>query len=409
MAASRGAPPILDFSPFYGDDATAKANLVEQVRQCCLYNGFFQITGHRVPAELQRKVLECSKRFFNLPLEQKDKINKGPSLRPPHHYSLNISIYPTPPPPAQPILTPPTPDKTTWNRGYELLRSQMLEPNTSPELKEGLYIGEDLPTSHPYFINKKLNSGPNQWPEDIADLAEFKQTSMDYYHAVFEQAKDILRVLALTLGLDEGFFDSFTEGAVATMRFLHYPPQPADGEETLNRGIGAHTDFGAVTLLLQDEVDGLQVLDKGSGEWVDVGLLFFLFKPPFYLLYFPPSPLSYQKKQVPPTPSAYVVNLGNLFMRWSNDKYISNIHRVINKSGRERYSIPFFFSGNPDYVCECLPNCLDLEEGTKEAEGGKYAPASVEELISKSYKESYGRAEVFKKEAAGVGVGVAAA
>ncbi|KAK2806566.1 hypothetical protein FQN51_006532 [Onygenales sp. PD_10] len=343
MAASRGAPPILDFSPFYGDDATAKANLVEQVRQCCLYNGFFQITGHRVPAELQKKVLECSKRFFNLSLEQKDKINK---------------------------------DKTTWNRGYELLRSQMLEPGTSPELKEGLYIGEDLPTSHPYFLNKKLNSGPNQWPEDIADLAEFKQTSMDYYHAVFEQAKDILRVLALTLGLKEGFFDSFTEGAVATMRFLHYPPQPADGEETLSRGIGAHTDFGAVTLLLQDEVDGLQVLDKGSGEWVDVT----------------------------PTPSAYVVNLGNLFMRWSNDKYKSNIHRVINKSGRERYSIPFFFSGNPDYVCECLPNCLEEDKKV-----GKYAPASVEELISKSYKESYGRAEVFKKEAAGVGVGVAVA
>ncbi|OOF93958.1 hypothetical protein ASPCADRAFT_516918 [Aspergillus carbonarius ITEM 5010] len=325
------APPILDFSSFYGGDSAAKAQLVEAVRNSCLYNGFFQITGHRVPLELQRRVMQCAQRFFELPLEEKLKIDKN---------------------------------HNTFNRGYELLRSQMLEVGTSPELKEGLYIGQEIPEDHPYYLQKKLNSGPNQWPPTVADKEEFQRTSMEYYNAVFDLAKDVLALLALTLEVNEDYFDPLTEGAVATMRMLHYPAQPKDADEKLNRGIGAHTDFGCITLLLQDEVDGLQVLDAPTGEWLDVQ----------------------------PVPGAYVVNLGNLFMRMANDRYKSNIHRVINKSGRERYSIPFFFSGNPDYLCECLPNCR------AEGEAPKYPPITVEDMVTASYKESYGRAEQYKRE-----------
>ncbi|PWY69071.1 Clavaminate synthase-like protein [Aspergillus heteromorphus CBS 117.55] len=325
------APPILDFSPFYGGDSAAKARLVETIRNSCLYNGFFQITGHRVPLELQRRVMGCARRFFDQPLEEKMKIDKN----------LN-----------------------SFNRGYELLRSQMLEVGTGPELKEGLYIGQEIPEDHPYYLQKKLNSGPNQWPPNVEDKEEFQRTSMEYYNAVFDLAKDVLALLALTLHVGEDYFDPLTNGAVATMRMLHYPAQPKDGDDKLNRGIGAHTDFGCITLLLQDEVDGLQVLDVPSGEWLDVQ----------------------------PVPGAYVVNLGNLFMRMANDRYKSNIHRVINKSGRERYSIPFFFSGNPDYLCECLPNCRAADEAPK------YPPITVEEMVTASYKESYGRAEKYKRE-----------
>tara|TARA_R110002060_G_scaffold19879_1_gene27119 strand:+ start:192 stop:662 length:471 start_codon:yes stop_codon:yes gene_type:complete len=146
----------------------------------------------------------------------------------------------------------------------------MLEEGTSPELKEGYYIGEDLPTTHPYFLQKKLNSGPNMWPESMEGVGDFKQTTMEYYQETCKLAKDILKVLALSLELPETYFDEFTSGAVATMRLLHYPPQPADSDEKLSRGIGAHTDFGAVTLLLQEEVDGLQVWDKDTLTWLDV-------------------------------------------------------------------------------------------------------------------------------------------
>ncbi|KAL6240666.1 hypothetical protein RBB50_012376 [Rhinocladiella similis] len=324
------APPILDFSPFYSNDEEAKAKLIAQVRKCCLHNGFFQIVGHNVPSDLQEGVLKCVKEFFSMPQADKELVLK---------------------------------EKNTWNRGYEKIGSQILEAGTAPDLKEGFYIGEEIPTDHPYFIHKRLNSGPNFWPETMENVGDFKSTCMSYYNAMHALARDVLAVIAQTLDLDPRYFKDFTTDAVATLRFLHYPPQPPDSDEKISRGIGAHTDFGSVTLLMQDEVDGLQVYEKSTNEWLDVV----------------------------PVKGAYVVNLGDMFQRWSNDLYVSNTHRVINKSGKERYSIPFFYSGNPDYKIECLPNCR------KEGESAKYPPDSVEGIVGGSYKKSYGAAEAFKK------------
>lgn len=193
-----------------------------------------------MPLTQQQGALTAAKEFFNLSQEEKNKASK---------------------------------DNNTWNRGYEMLRSQILEEGTQPELKEGFYIGADLPTTHPYFVNKKLNSGPNQWPEGLGSgLDTFKSSTMDYYNSTLSLASDLLRVIALSLDLEENFFAQFQEGAVATMRLLHYPSQPKDADDKLTRGIGAHTDFGAITMLLQDEVDGLQVWDQRNGTWIDVSL-----------------------------------------------------------------------------------------------------------------------------------------
>ncbi|OQO11602.1 hypothetical protein B0A48_03329 [Cryoendolithus antarcticus] len=330
MSSKAEAPPILDFSPFYGGDEVAKAALVDQVRRCCLHNGFFQIVGHRVPQSLQQDVLRCVQSFFSLPQEEKDKVHK---------------------------------DNTTWNRGYESIGSQILEAGTNPDLKEGFYIGEEIDKDHPYFVQKKLNSGPNQWPDNFHDADLFRETSQAYYTEMHALARDVLAVIAQTLDLGERYFDKFTTGAVATLRYLHYPPQPSDSDEKLSRGIGAHTDFGSVTLLMQGETKGLQVWEKATEEWLDVE----------------------------PVRGAYVVNLGNMFMRWSNDLYRSNLHRVINLTGTERYSVPFFYSGNPDYSIECLPNCR------AEGAAAKYAPITVSECIGQSYRDSYGKASAFKK------------
>jgi isopenicillin N synthase-like dioxygenase len=185
------------------------------------------------------------------------------------------------------MLTPLI-DQTTWNRGYETIGSQILEAGTSTDLKEGFYIGEEISKDHPYFVQKKLNSGPNLWPSGLQDPKNFETTSMEYYKAMQALAKDVLVVLARTLDLGEDYFEAFTTDAVATLRYLHYPPQPKDSDEKLSRGIGAHTDFGSVTLLMQDEVEGLQVWEKSTNEWLDVA----------------------------PTKGSYVVNLGNMFMRW---------------------------------------------------------------------------------------------
>lgn len=121
-------------------------------------------------------------------------------------------------------------------------------------------------------------------------------------------------------------------------------------------GIGAHTDFGAITILLQDMVGGLQVWDRKTSAWTEVT----------------------------PVPGALVVNLGNLMMRWTNDLYLSNLHRVINKSGHERYSIPFFFSGNPDYLVKCFSQCQNVQGKAK------YPPITVSDWISGRYADTYG-------------------
>lgn len=120
-------------------------------------------------------------------------------------------------------------------------------------------------------------------------------------------------------------------------------------------GIGAHTDFGAITILLQDMVGGLQVWDRESSAWIDAE----------------------------PVDGALVVNLGNLMMRWTNDRYLSNLHRVINKSGRERYSVPFFFTGNPDFLVKCFARCEDASTGAK------YPPIKVGDWIAGRYADTY--------------------
>ena len=207
-----------------------------------------------MPADLQEGVLKCVKKFFALPQEEKELVLKGECCS----YYFGVPFVDG------------IPEKNSWNRGYEKIGSQILEPGTAPDLKEGFYIGEEIPKDHPYFVQKKLNSGPNFWPETIENVEEFKTTCMSYYKAMHALARDVLVVIAQTLDLDPSYFMDFTTDAVATLRFLHYPPQPADSDEKISRGIGAHTDFGSVTLLVQDEVDGLQVYEKSTDEWLDV-------------------------------------------------------------------------------------------------------------------------------------------
>ena len=121
------------------------------------------------------------------------------------------------------------------------------------------------------------------------------------------------------------------------------------------KGCGAHTDFGCLTLLWQDGNGGLQVQD-GEGRWI----------------------------HVPPLPGTFVVNLGDLIARWTNDRYRSTLHRVVNASGRERYSMPFFFTGRPDYMVTCLPGCTD------EGEAPKYPPITVADHLEACYRRTYG-------------------
>lgn len=121
-------------------------------------------------------------------------------------------------------------------------------------------------------------------------------------------------------------------------------------------GAGAHTDFGGLTILLQDDVGGLQV--KGSDGWIEA----------------------------PPIDGAFVINLGDMISRWTNDRYRSTLHRVVNRSGRERYSIPFFYSGNPDHEVSCIPTCL------APGEKPRHEPIRVQDHMRAMYQRTYAKA-----------------
>lgn len=149
-------------------------------------------------------------------------------------------------------------------------------------------------------------------------------------------------------------FTEFCHEPISSIRLLHYPPHPDTNDDTLV-GAGAHTDFGAITLLLQDGNSGLQVLNQDSKEWLDVE----------------------------PREDAYVVNIGDMLDVWTSGAYKSTVHRVINTSGGERYSIPFFLDGNADCTIEPLGHDLT---GSSTGKGKTF---TVEEHMLSRYAASY--------------------
>jgi isopenicillin N synthase-like dioxygenase len=313
-------PPIISLAGLDAADPAARAAVVDALRTACLDKGFFYIVDHGVPPALIRAVFDQSRVFFDLPMAAKLAVDKA---------------------------------RSPCNRGYEPLRGQVLEAGSPPDLKEGFYIGTDLGPGDPRVAAGLFNHGPNQWP---SDLPLWRGTMEFYFERMLGLCRTVMRALALGLNLPEDHFDGFCDDAVATLRLLHYPPQPANpapGE----KGCGAHTDFGAITLLAQDEVGGLEVWDGDNG-WMPA----------------------------PPVPGAFVVNLGDLMARWTNDRYRSTLHRVINASGRERYSIPFFFTGRADYPVTCLEACL------APGETPKYPPTTAIGHLEEMYQRTYASA-----------------
>lgn len=197
-------------------------------------------------------------------------------------------------------------------------------PGFVADLKESYEIGVDLSPDDPDVMARLALHAPNQWPEDLPWL----RAAVDAY---FGQARALgermLRLIATALCLDEGFFLPYIRKPMVQMRLFHYPPQPAISPDNAF-GVAPHTDYGMFTLLAQDPIGGLE-LCKRDGEWI----------------------------AAPFVEDTLVVNIGDLFQRWTNDLYVSNPHRVVNRTGRERYSIPMFF--NLDYTAPvtCLPTC----------------------------------------------------
>ena len=307
--------PVVDF---LGKDVP------REIHKACRETGFFYVANHGVPQALIDAQFEAAKHFYALPEEEKLAL----------HMKNSASTA-----------------------GYEPIGGQILDSQDAaaekapPDLKESFYIAMELPDEHPWAQKKIRSFGHNQWP----DLPGFREQMLAYQAAVRALGNRLLTKLALSLELPEDFFVPFYDMPGTTLRLLRYPPHPRAALAN-QLGAGAHTDWGGITLLVQDALGGLEVRNV-EGDWI----------------------------QANPVPGTFVVNLGDLMQRWTNGVYRSNMHRVKNNSSSEdRYSIPFFYSPRPDSRIECMPTCTDAEHPPK------YPPCTAAEHTYEMFRRSYG-------------------
>lgn len=210
-------------------------------------------------------------------------------------------------------------------------------------------MGLHLPADHPEVLAEKPLRGPNRHPS----LSGWESLMEQHYRDMQALAQTLLRAMTLALGIERDFFDTRFNDPVSVLRLIHYPPrQTASSAE--QQGAGAHTDYGCITLLYQDAAGGLQVRNV-NGQWIDA----------------------------PPIDGTFVVNLGDMMARWSNDRYLSTPHRVISPLGVDRYSMPFFAEPHPDTLIQCLPGCQD------DAHPPKYPTTTCAEFLLSRFADTY--------------------
>lgn len=210
------------------------------------------------------------------------------------------------------------------NRGYQPLGSRMYgDKADAPDLNESFKYQHELPPDDPDIVDGNRVHARNRWPEN---LPGWREVLIGYYDHMERLTEALLRAFALALDLREEYFAAFYRKPLTQINLLHYPPHPpaTPGRQF---GLRPHSDTTAFTILAQSEVGGLQV-ERRDG-WIDA----------------------------PPLPGTFVINIGDMMARWTNDRFASTPHRVINRSGLERHSIAYFAIPDFDAVVECLPSC----------------------------------------------------
>src|SRR4029453_1832143 len=232
---------------------------------------------------------------------------------------------------------------------------------TRPNYNESFFISHDRPADHPDVVAGVPLRGRDQWPTAHGAMRRAMVTYFERLEAVGEA---MLPVLARALDMPaHAFAPFFADEPHANLRFLHYPPQETDDDEQF--GQGPHTDNSFITILAREKVPGLAVR-LPSGEWL---------APPLI-------------------PGTFFVNLGNVMKRWSNDRFLSTPHGVLNDSGTDRYSIAFFYSPNPASRIECVPSCTGPDNPAR------YPPAVYRDLELEFYNANYFHRQGYPAEGA---------
>jgi isopenicillin N synthase-like dioxygenase len=312
--AAQSIIPTIDLSPLRDGSEAERREVARQIDTACTDIGFFMVVGHGVPAELITTTRQCAIDFFALPLDEKMKVQ-----RPPEKIS----------------------------RGYNWVGdrsvSYSLGQPAPPDIQEAFALGPEDTAALAARVDKTCAQmyAPNIWPQRPLD---FRKIMRSYYTALSGVASQVLRAMATALDVEESYFADKFDRQASVMRIIRYPAltqQPLP--EQLRAG--AHTDYGIITFVRGDDTPGgLQVRHR-RGDWIDVHI----------------------------PPDAFVCNIGDLMMRWSNDRWISTLHRVTvpppDALSTDRLSLVFFQNPNPDTLIRCFPSCIGA--------GEKYPPTTV--------------------------------
>jgi isopenicillin N synthase-like dioxygenase len=301
--------PTVDIGPLVRDgaDPAEVGRTAAAIADACTRYGFVQIVGHGIDPALRRSLHDAAAEFFALDPTEKDTI----AMR--HGGAAWRGWFPV---------------------GDELTAGV-------PDDKEGLYFGSELPADDPRVVARRPLHGPNLFPAHPARLGPLVLEWMD---AVTDVGRAVLSGIALSFGLDRDWFDRWCAEPTVLFRIFHYPP-PAP-EFVGSWGVAEHTDYGLLTLLVQDDTGGLEV--RVDGEWVDV----------------------------PPNPEAIVCNLGDMLERVTGGRFRSTPHRV-RLPDRDRYSFPLFLDPAWDAELTQLPGCDPTERALAEAASGRWDGRSV--------------------------------
>ena len=285
--------PVIDLTEYLAGKPGAHQAAAAALRHALENVGFYFVTGHGVDQGLVDAAFDAAKRFHAQPLEEKLKLKIN---------QHNIGYLPV--------------------RG-STTRHSKLNANNKPNVNEAFFVKRDLAADHPDVLAGLPFRGQNQWPEA---LPGFRETVMAYANAMEGLGLSLLPLYATALDLDPGFFGTLFAPPMYTLRMSHYPQQQGTDENEF--GLAPHSDTSFMTLLAQNKVPGLSIR-LPTGKWVEA----------------------------PALPGSFLVNGGDMLRRWTNERFLATPHRVINRSGQERYAIPFFFDCAYTTRMECLPSC----------------------------------------------------
>jgi isopenicillin N synthase-like dioxygenase len=306
------AVPVIDISPYFSGDLAQKRQVAKLIDDACRSIGFLVISGHGVPSALIERTDALARAFFDLPIDVKLKYKTG-------------------------------------YRGYSPMFTSALaytsgDGQSAPDFREIFSIGQPhVDRQDPYFGSEtgRRIFPDNVYPQEVPGLRE---TLEAYYGAMTALATTLMRLFALALDLDEHWFDDKIDKHMTGFSLSNYPDQP-QGQAPNQLRAGAHTDWGSLTILkTEDKPGGLEVLTT-QGAW----------------------------EAVPIIPGTFIINIGDLMAQWTNDRWISNMHRVVNPprdqaTGSRRQSLIFFHQPNYDARIECLAGCV--------GDGAKYPPTT---------------------------------